>query len=45
MLVSLQGLPVDIDPIIKLAKKKNIYIIEDNAQDFLENIKIKYLEH
>ena len=36
MLVSLQGLPVDIDPIIKLAKKKNIYIIEDNAQDFGE---------
>ena len=31
--VSLQGLPVDIDPIIKLARKKNIKIIEDNAQD------------
>ena len=34
MLVSLQGLPVDIDPIIKLSKKHNFYIIEDNAQDF-----------
>lgn len=33
--VSLQGLPVDIDPIIKLAKKHNIYVIEDNAQDLL----------
>ncbi len=27
MLVSLQGLPVDIDPIIKLSKKHNFYII------------------
>ncbi len=41
MLVSLQGLPVDIDPIIKLAKKKNIYIIEDNAQDFFGEYKNK----
>lgn len=37
--VSLQGLPVDIDPIIKLAKKKNIFVIEDNAQDFLGKYK------
>ena len=31
--VSLQGLPVDIDPIIKLARKNNIKVVEDNAQD------------
>jgi len=35
MLVSLQGLPIDIDPIINLAKKYNLKIIEDNAQDVL----------
>ena len=35
ILVSLQGLPVDINPIKKLAKKYNLKIIEDNAQDFL----------
>lgn len=34
MLVSIHGLPVDIDPIKRLAKKNNIFIIEDNAQDF-----------
>ncbi len=38
MLVSLQGLPVDIKPIIKLAKKHNFIIIEDNAQDFYGKI-------
>ena len=41
IIVSLQGLPVDIDPIKKLAKKKNIFIIEDNAQDFLGTYKSK----
>ncbi len=41
ILVSLQGLPVDIDPIKKIAKKKNIKIIEDNAQDFLGKYKNK----
>ena len=35
IVVSLQGLPVDIDPIIKLAKEKNIFVIEDNAQDMM----------
>ena len=35
IVVSLQGLPVDIDPIIKLARQKNIFVIEDNAQDML----------
>lgn len=39
ILVSLQGLPVDIDPILKLAKKYKIKIIEDNAQDFLGRYK------
>ena len=39
MLVSLQGLPVDIDPIIKLSKKHNFKIIEDNAQDFFGKYK------
>lgn len=41
ILVSLQGLPVDIDPIKKIAKKKKIKIIEDNAQDFLGKYKKK----
>jgi perosamine synthetase len=35
IVVSLQGLPVNIDPIMKLAKKRNIFVIEDNAQDML----------
>ena len=39
IVVSLQGLPVDIDPILKIAKKKNIYVIEDNAQDMLGSYK------
>lgn len=39
IVVSLQGLPVNIDPIITLAKKYNIKIIEDNAQDFLGSYK------
>ncbi len=39
ILVSLQGLPVDIDPIKEIAKQKNIKIIEDNAQDFLGKYK------
>ena len=45
ILVSLQGLPVDIDPIRKLAKKNNIYIIMIMHKIFLENIKNKYLVH
>jgi len=35
IVVSLQGLAVDIDPIVKLAKEHSLYIIEDNAQDFM----------
>ncbi len=41
ILVSLQGLPVDIDPIIKIAKKNKIKIIEDNAQEFFGKYKNK----
>jgi perosamine synthetase len=41
IVVSLQGMPVDIDPIIKLAKRRNIFVIEDNAQDMLGKYKGK----
>ena len=41
IVVSLQGLPVDIDPIIKLAKKNNLYVIQDNAQEMLGRYKNK----
>lgn len=33
--VSLQGLPVDIDPIMELAQKNNLTVIEDSAQTIL----------
>ena len=39
IVVSLQGLPVDIDPIMDLAKKHGFYVIEDNAQDFMGTYK------
>ncbi len=39
IIVSLQGLPVDIDPIKKLSKIYNFKIIEDNAQDFFGKYK------
>lgn len=32
MVVHLYGLPVDMDPVIQLAKKYNLYVIEDAAQ-------------
>lgn len=32
MVVHLYGLPVDIDPVLELAKKYNLYVIEDAAQ-------------
>lgn len=32
--VSLQGMPIDIDPIIALSNKHKFVVIEDNAQDF-----------
>jgi len=41
IVVSLQGLPVDIDPIMRLAKKNKIVVIEDNAQDFYGKYKNK----
>ena len=41
IVVSLQGLPVDIDPIIKLAKRNNLYVIQDNAQEVLGKYKNK----
>ena len=33
--VSLQGLPVDIDPILEIAKENNLIVIEDSAQTML----------
>lgn len=32
MVVHIYGLPVDMDPVLKLAKKYNLYIIEDAAE-------------
>jgi perosamine synthetase len=37
--VSLQGLSVDMDPILKLAKEKNIVVIDDSAQNILGEYK------
>jgi len=37
--VSLYGLPPDYDPIIKIAEKNDLAIIEDNAQCFLSTYK------
>jgi len=39
--VSIQGLPVDIDPIMDLATKHNIMVIEDSAQTLLGKYKGK----
>jgi len=33
--VSMYGLPVDMDPVMELAKKHNIVVIEDNAECYL----------
>ena len=33
--VSLQGLPVDVDPIMEIAEKNNLVVIEDSAQTIL----------
>lgn len=41
MAVSLYGLPCDMDPIMEIANKHDIYIIEDNAQCFLSTYKGK----
>ena len=37
--VSLYGLPVDIDPIMNLAKKHGLVVIDDSAQTVLSNYK------
>jgi len=37
--VSIYGLPPDMDPIMELAKKHNLTIIEDNAQCYLSTYK------
>lgn len=37
--VSLYGLPTDMDPIMKLAKKHNLIVIEDNAECCLSTYK------
>jgi len=39
--VSLYGLPADMDPIMKIAKKHNLIVIEDNAQCMLSTYKGK----
>ena len=39
--VALYGLPPDMDPIMKLAKKHNLIVIEDNAQCMLSTYKGK----
>jgi perosamine synthetase len=40
--VSLQGLSADLDPIMKIAKKYNLYVIEDVAQCLMGKYKGKY---
>jgi perosamine synthetase len=39
--VSLQGLPADMDPIMKLAEKHNLIVVEDSAQTLLGKYKGK----
>jgi len=41
IVVSLYGLPCDMDPIMKIANKHNIPVIEDNAQCFMSRYKGK----
>ena len=41
LVVSLYGLPCDMDPIMDLANKYNIAVIEDNAQCFMSRYKGK----
>ena len=42
IVVSLYGLPVDIDPIMDLARKHNITVIDDSAETVLSDYKGKY---
>ena len=39
LVVSLEGLPVDLDPFMKIAKKYNLTVIEDSAQTLLGKYK------
>ena len=41
IVVSLYGLPVDIDPIMALAKKYGIYVIDDSAETLMSHYKGK----
>ena len=42
MAVSLFGLPLDIDPIMKLAKKHNLIVIDDSAETLCGKYKAKF---
>ena len=42
IVVSLQGLPVDMDPILEIAREHNIIVIEDSAQTLLGRYKGRY---
>ena len=39
IVVTMYGLPVDYDPILKLAKEHNLVVVEDNAQCYLSEYK------
>ena len=41
MVVSVYGLPCDMDQIMKLATKHNLFVLEDNAECFLSTYKGK----
>ena len=43
IVVSLYGLPVDIDPIMDIARKHNITVIDDSAETVLSKYKDGYL--
>ena len=43
MAVSLFGLPLDIDPIMALAKKKGLIVIDDSAETICRNYKGKFV--
>lgn len=38
-LVNIYGLPCDMDPIMELAKKYNLFVLEDNAECFMSTYK------
>ena len=42
IVVSLYGLPVDMDPIMELAKKKNLVVIDDSAETMVSKYKGKF---